>query len=329
MTAPVVEIRDLNVRFFTYYGVVRAVNGVTFSVMGEETLGIVGESGSGKSVTALSMMGLIEPPGYVAGGEILFSGRDLTRISDDEWLRLRGAEITMCFQNPMRALNPVMKLGRQLARVHMTHNRSSVSEATERAVTLLKEVNIADAERLMGRYPHQLSGGMCQRVMTVMAMICEPRVLILDEPTTGLDVTVQKQLLHLLRDLRERTSASQMLITHDLGVVANICDRVVVMYGGRVMETAGVEAIFDNPRHPYTVALLDAIPQVDSQTDLTPIPGTVPEPLHLPSGCPFHPRCTHAMPICSEDMPLLFDVAEGQLAACHLFSKEGTGVATS
>ncbi len=329
MTNAVIEIRDLNVRFFTYYGVVRAVNGVTFSVYADETLGIVGESGSGKSVTALSMMGLIEPPGYVAGGEILFSGRDLTRITPDEWLRLRGDEITMCFQNPMRALNPVMKIGRQLARVHMTHNDSTLKEATDRAIALLEEVNIADAERLMSRYPHQLSGGMCQRVMTVMALICEPRVLILDEPTTGLDVTVQKQLLHLLRELRERTSASQMLITHDLGVVANICDRVVVMYGGRVMESAGIDALFGRPQHPYTIALLHSIPQVDARTQLRPIPGAVPEPLNLPSGCPFHPRCSHTMPICSATVPPLFDVAEGQQAACHLFSKEVADVAVA
>ncbi len=326
---PVISIRDLNVRFFTYYGVVRAVNGVTFSVLGEETLGIVGESGSGKSVTALAMMGLVEPPGYVAEGEILFSGRDLTRISAEDWLRLRGAEITMCFQNPMRALNPVMKLGRQLTRVYMTHNHSTLREATKRAIDLLEEVNIADAERLMDRYPHQLSGGMCQRVMTVMAVICEPRVLILDEPTTGLDVTVQKQLLHLLRELRERTAASQMLITHDLGVVANICDRVIVMYGGRVMETAGIEVLFSQPQHPYTVALLHAIPQVDAQIHLTPIPGSVPEPLNLPSGCPFHPRCRHTMEICSQVVPTLSEVADGQHAACHLFEKEGARAATA
>jgi oligopeptide/dipeptide ABC transporter ATP-binding protein len=325
----VVEIQDLHVRFFTYYGVVHAVNGVSFSVHADETLGIVGESGSGKSVTALSLMGLVEKPGFITAGSIRLSGRDLLALSPKEWLKVRGAEVTMCFQNPMRALNPLMKIGRQLTRVHMTHNDSSKDEARGRAVDLLREVNIADAERLLNRYPHQLSGGMCQRVMTVMALICDPHVLILDEPTTGLDVTVQKQLLHLLRELRHKSSASQMLITHDLGVVANICDRVIVMYGGRVMEAAEVHVLFERPSHPYTVALLKAIPQVDADTELTPIPGSVPEPLNIPSGCPFHPRCSHTMAICSASAPELRQVAPGQQAACHLFDKETTDDASA
>ncbi|MCK5805626.1 MAG: ABC transporter ATP-binding protein [Lentisphaeria bacterium] len=317
----ILSVRDLTVRFFTYYGVVHAVNGVSFSVLPEETLGIVGESGSGKSVTALSIMGLVEKPGYVTGGSIQLGERSLLKLSAKEWLDVRGREITMCFQNPMRALNPLMKIGYQLMRIHQAHQSSSKHDAARRAVALLKQVNIADAEQLMDRYPHQLSGGMSQRVMVVMALICGPRLLILDEPTTGLDVTVQQQLLNLLRELRTSTSASQMIITHDLGVVANICDRVVVMYGGRVMETAPVEVLYGSPKHPYTTALLQAIPQVDAKTDLTPIPGSVPEPLNMPTGCPFHPRCAHAMPRCSEVVPALVPLAERHEVACHLLTK--------
>jgi len=325
----VVEIQNLHVQFFTYYGVVHAVNGVSFSVHADETMGIVGESGSGKSVTALSIMGLVEKPGFITDGSIHLSGRNLLHLSPKEWLKVRGAEVTMCFQNPMRALNPLIKIGKQLTRVHMTHNRSSKQEACARAIDLLREVDIADAEKLLDRYPHQLSGGICQRVMTVMALICDPRVLILDEPTTGLDVTVQKQLLHLLRELRQKSSALQMLITHDLGVIANICDRVIVMYGGRVMETTEVGVLFERPSHPYTVALLKAIPQIDAQTELTPIPGSVPEPLSIPSGCPFHPRCSHTMAICSVSAPELQQVAAGQHAACHLFDREKTDDASA
>ena len=317
----ILEVRDLTVRFFTYYGVVCAVNGVSLTVAPEEIVGVVGESGSGKSVTALSVMGLVESPGYITGGSICLKGRDLLTMLSKEWATVRGSEVTMCFQNPMRALNPLMKIGRQLTRIHRTHRNSSEKEATEKAVGLLKHVRIADAEKIMDRYPHQLSGGMCQRVMIVMALICEPKLLILDEPTPGLDVTVQNQLLHLLRELRVSTSVAQMMITHDLGVVANICDRVVVMYGGRVMESAPVDALYGSPQHPYTIALLRAIPQVDARTQLVPIPGSVPAPLEMPGGCPFHPRCSDAMPSCSEVTPSLTEVRQNHQVACHRFRK--------
>ncbi|MFC2077990.1 ABC transporter ATP-binding protein [Candidatus Bipolaricaulota bacterium] len=318
----VLDVRDLEVRFFSYYGVVRAVNGLSYQVGSCETVGIVGESGSGKSVSAMAAMGLVERPGYVTAGAIHFEGRDLLAVSEKEWQLIRGNDITMCFQNPMRALNPLMKIGHQLTRVYMTHKHAKQGEARRRAVQLLREVNIADADRTIDRYPHQLSGGMCQRVMTVMALMCEPKVLILDEPTTGLDVTVQKQLLHLLRELRDRATASQVLITHDLGVVANICDCVVVMYAGRVMEQALVGQLFSEPKHPYTRALLQAIPQIEAKKTLHPIPGDVPEALNLPVGCPFHPRCTHRMDTCERHVPELRLAGDRQQVACHLYGEE-------
>jgi oligopeptide/dipeptide ABC transporter ATP-binding protein len=319
--AALLEVRDLQVAFYTYYGVVRAVNGLSFSVSANETLGIVGESGSGKSVSVMSIMGLVEKPGYIIGGEIYLRGRDVLSLNAEEWNRIRGSEITMCFQNPMQALNPVLRIGDQIARVHMTHRKSSEKEAWERSIALLEEVNVSDADRVMHSYPHQLSGGMCQRVMTVIALICEPYLLILDEPTTGLDATVQNQLLMLIRRLREEKAASHLLITHDLAVVANTCDRVIVMYAGREMEEADVQALFEDPKHPYTRALLESIPQVYAQNPLQPIPGNVPEALNPPSGCPFHPRCKHTMDICCSVMPPLFGVGKGQRAACHLYAE--------
>jgi oligopeptide/dipeptide ABC transporter ATP-binding protein len=315
------EVKNLEVAFYTYYGVVRAVNGLSFSVAANETLGIVGESGSGKSISVMSIMGLIEKPGYIIGGEIYLRGRDLLSLDHEAWNRIRGSEITMCFQNPMQALNPVLRVGDQIMRVHMTHRNSTQKEAWQRSIILLEEVNVPDAERVMRSYPHQLSGGMCQRVMTVIALICEPYLLILDEPTTGLDVTVQNQLLMLIRRLREEKAASHLLITHDLAVVANTCDRVIVMYAGREMEEADVETLFEDPKHPYTQALLESIPQVYAQNPLKPIPGNVPEALKPPSGCPFHPRCTQTMEICRSEVPPLFGVGKGQRAACHLYAQ--------
>ncbi len=322
--AQLLQVTDLYVAFYTYYGVVRAVNGVSFEIGENETLGIVGESGSGKSVTAAAVMGLIEPPGAVTGGKVLLQGRDVFSFSKSEWERARGHKMTMCFQNPTRALNPVLRVGEQMERVFLRHTpRASKKDATKHAVHLLKEVSIPDAERVMSRYPHQLSGGMCQRVMVVIALMCDPVLLILDEPTTGLDVTVQKQLIHLLLQLRARTNASQWMITHDLGVIANLCDRVVVMYAGKVLEETDVRTLFAVPRHPYSRALLGAIPQVGARNELAPIPGNVPEALNLPSGCPFHPRCEHAMAVCSNIHPDFTVLNGGHRIACHLFDKGG------
>ena len=320
----VLSVRDLHVAFFTYFGVVRAVNGISFEIQANETLGIVGESGSGKSVTATAVMGLVEPPGAITGGFARLGDVDLFSLPEKQWAALRGERMTMCFQNPSRALNPVLRIGEQIDRVYRRHrNEASKQDAWQHAVHLLKEVNIADAERVMTRFPHQLSGGMCQRVMIVMALMCDPTLLILDEPTTGLDVTVQKQLLALLRNLRGTSDASQWLITHDLGVVANLCDRVVVMYAGQIMEEAPIDVLFSQPRHPYTCALLESIPQVNVRNQLNPIPGNVPEPLHLPSGCPFHPRCKHVMDVCRTVNPEFVVFEQGQRACCHLYAQQG------
>ncbi len=322
MTA-VLRVQDLHVAFFTYYGVVRAVNGISFEIQENETLGIVGESGSGKSVTATAVMGLIDSPGAITKGTALLEGEDLFSLSPKQLATLRGQRLTMCFQNPSRALNPVLRIGDQIDRVYRRHVKSAQKkDAWNHAVHLLREVNIADAERVMTRFPHQLSGGMCQRVMIVMALMCDPTLLILDEPTTGLDVTVQKQLLALLRVLRDKTDASQWLITHDLGVVANLCDRVVVMYAGKIMEGAPIDELFGAPRHPYTQALLESIPQVNDRNQLNPIPGNVPEPLNLPSGCPFHPRCKHVMEVCKTVEPESCEFEREQYARCHLYSNE-------
>jgi len=318
---PVLKVSELNVAFFTYYGVVRAVNGVSYDVSGNETLGIVGESGSGKSVSALAIMGLVEPPGFVVDGKIEIEGQDVLGFTEEAWYQTRGSKVGMCFQNPMRALNPVLRIGHQLTRVHRKHKHSGKAEAWRHAVELLKAVNIPDAEQVMQRFPHQLSGGMCQRVMIVMAISCDPALLILDEPTTGLDVTIQNQLLGLVRDLRERGGSAQIIITHDLGVIAKTCDRVVVMYAGHVMGEAEISSLFGRPLHPYTKALLESIPQIDRKMDLRPIPGSVPEALDLPSGCPFHPRCSHTMDVCRTELPQLVVSDDGQKVACHLYSR--------
>lgn len=317
--AALLSIEDLRVSFYTYYGIVRAVNHVTFNVYEKEILGVVGESGSGKSVTAMTIVGLLPFPGYVVGGRVSFLGRDLLSMSDDEWGKLRGKEISICFQNPSRSLNPVLTVGTQLTRVLTRHTRGiSKKQAFQRAVALLQEVNIPGAERVMRQYPHQLSGGMAQRVMIVLALICQPRLIILDEPTTGLDVTVQRQLLSLLRRIQQKSVVSQILITHDLGVVANACDRVLVMYAGYVMEEAPVEELFAQPMHPYTKALLESIPCVEADASLKPIPGAVPIMTQLPSGCPFHPRCAFAREICCSEVPAYRLVSSGHHIACHL-----------
>ncbi len=320
----VLSVENLAVSFYTYYGVARAVNGVSFEVGANETLGVVGESGSGKSVTAAAVMGLIEPPGAVTAGRVTLKGKALLSMTKEEWNRVRGSEMTMCFQNPARALNPVQRVGYQVMRVYLRHVPSATrAEAREHAIHLLREVNIPDADKVLGRYPHQLSGGMCQRVMIVMALMCGPSLLILDEPTTGLDVTVQKQLMHLLLQLRQKTQASQWLITHDLGVVANLCDRVVVMYGGKIMEGAPVDRLFSAATHPYTKALLVSIPQVSRKNLLKPIPGTVPAALSIPPGCPFNPRCSEKMEVCAVAPPGFTEIEPGHRVACYLYGKGG------
>jgi len=312
------EVRDLTTHFFLRRGVVRAVDSVSFTVAENEMVGLVGESGSGKSVTALSILRLIQPPGRIVSGEVHFQGRDLLQLPETEMNRsVRGQAISMVFQNPRSCLNPVLNVGTQISRVYRAHRRASSADAHLRALEYLKLVQIPDPDRVMKRYPHQLSGGMCQRVMIAMALICEPVLLIADEPTTGLDVTVQGQILKLMRDLREQTQAAQLLITHDLGVVAETCDRVVVMYCGRVMEVGPVQDVFARPAHAYTAALLHSVPDVRKDFRTRTIPGSVPDPRDPPPGCRFHPRCDGCTDICRVEEPPLVEIHPGRQVACH------------
>jgi peptide/nickel transport system ATP-binding protein/oligopeptide transport system ATP-binding protein len=317
---PLLRVENLRTYFHTRMGVIKAVDGVDLEVGERRTLGIVGESGSGKSVTALSIMGLIERPGRVAeGGRILFGGRDLAALPERQMQVIRGNAISIIFQEPMTSLNPVYTAGNQITEAIRLHRRIDARQARERAIELLGLVGIPSPEQRFSAYPHQMSGGMRQRVMIAMALACEPRLLIADEPTTALDVTIQAQILDLLRELRERLGMSIILITHDLGVVAEMCDDVAVMYAGRVVERGPVSAIFRNPQHPYTEALLRSIPLL-GMTQAVPlhvIPGKVPSALHWPTGCRFAARCDYAVERCRREEPPLAEAAEGR-AACWL-----------
>ncbi|MFW5681189.1 MAG: ABC transporter ATP-binding protein [Pseudomonadota bacterium] len=320
----VLEVRDLETRFFTQDGVVRAVDGVSFTVDKGETLAIVGESGCGKSVTALSILRLIQAEtGRIVGGSIRFGGRDLTKLSEEEMRRIRGHEISMIFQEPMTSLNPVLTIGTQIAENVVRHQRVSWAAARDRAREMLELVRISDPVRRLDEYPHQLSGGMRQRVMIAMALSCDPKVLIADEPTTALDVTIQAQILDLMLELKEKFEAAIVLITHDLGVVAETAQRVVVMYAGRKVEEASVEALFDEPLHPYTRGLMRAIPRLDEDAEeanrrarLQEIPGMVPVLIDPIPGCSFAPRCPFATERCRAERPPLFEPTPGHLAAC-------------
>jgi len=318
MSGPLLEIRDLRTYFDSDAGAFRAVDGVTFSLAPGRTLGVVGESGSGKSVTALSVMGLVpRPPGRIAGGEILFGGVDLLTLDAAAMRERRGADISMIFQEPMTSLNPAFTVGEQIAEAILRHRRVTRGEARERAIDMLRRVRIPSPEKRFDDYPHKLSGGMRQRVMIAMALACDPKLLIADEPTTALDVTVQAQILDLLRRLREETGTAIMLITHDLGVIAELADEVIVMYAGKVVEHASVAALFATPQHPYTIGLLGSIPRLDGDAArLATIEGAVPNPLTLPEGCRFHPRCPFAVERCRAAAPPLLEMAPGQFAAC-------------
>ena len=304
---PVLEVRNLETQFVTDEGTVRAVNKVSFDVRPGETLGIVGESGCGKSVTALSILRLIpSPPGRIVGGEIIYKGRNLLELSDEEMRGIRGNEISMVFQEPMTSLNPVYTCGDQIMEAVRLHQKVSKREAKERAIEMLRLVGIPLPEQRVEEYPHQLSGGMRQRVMIAMALSCNPSVLIADEPTTALDVTIQAQILELLQKLQDELGMAIIMITHDLGVVAEISDRVAVMYGGRVVEHSDVDPVFNKTLHPYTGGLLTSIPVLGEETDkLRVIPGIVPNPIDFPPGCPFHPRCHLAIDRCSKEEPEL------------------------
>ena len=317
----ILEVNDLKTYFGTDEGTVKAVDGVTFHIDRGETLAVVGESGSGKSVTSLSIMRLIaSPPGRIAGGEMLFEGQDLVQKSESQMRKIRGNDISMIFQEPMTSLNPVYTVGDQIAEAIQLHQHKSRKQAMKLATEMLDLVGIPEPGKRVHNYPHQMSGGMRQRVMIAMALSCGPKLLIADEPTTALDVTIQAQILDLMRQLQREIGMSILFITHDLGVVAEIADRVVVMYAGRAVEEGSVEDIFAKPQMPYTLGLMNSIPRVDKaaehQDRLEAIPGNVPNPLYLPQGCAFHPRCGFAKDECKEAIPPLEDTGGGHMVRC-------------
>jgi oligopeptide transport system ATP-binding protein len=320
-TKPLLKVTNLHTQFRLDYGVVKAVNGVSFDVRHGETVAIVGESGSGKSITAMSILRLIpSPPGEIAEGEIEFDGRDLLELSDDEIRHVRGNEIAMIFQEPMSSLNPVITIGRQLAEPLFIHKRVERKGLRQRCLDLLRQVRISDPEHRLQAYPHQFSGGMRQRAMIAMGLACTPRLIIADEPTTALDVTVQAQILELLKDLTREHGSSMILITHDLGVVARYADRINVMYAGRIIERGTAQEIFHEPKHPYTLGLMESIPRLDQEpgTPLKPIVGQPPDLSNLPSGCPFHPRCRFAVERCRQELPPLTQLTEEHWKACWI-----------
>ena len=315
------QVKDLQTHFFTQEGVVKAVDGVVYDVHEGETVALVGESGCGKSVSALSIMRLIPtPPGRIVGGEILFQGRDLLRLPDEEMRQIRGKEIAMIFQEPMTSLNPALTIGRQLTEGLEVHLQMGPREAAERAAELLLLVGIADPKRRLAQYPHQFSGGMRQRVMIAMALSCNPKLVLADEPTTALDVTIQAQILELMRDLSRQFGVAMVIITHNLGVVARYANRVNIMYAGKVIEQGSARTIYTHPRHPYTLGLLRSVPRLDQpkKTKLEPIDGQPPDLGHLPPGCSFRPRCRFAVERCGYEVPPLMPVETEHLSACWM-----------
>jgi oligopeptide transport system ATP-binding protein len=326
---PILSIRDLSVEFTTEDGIVRAVEGVSYDVAAGEVLGVVGESGSGKSVTVMTILGLIpQPPGTVKNGEILYRGRDLLKLSSKDLREIRGGEVAMIFQDPMTSLNPVLTVGEQIGEAIQTHHPEMRKEAIEaRTIELLDIVGVPFPEARFKQYPHEFSGGMRQRAMIAMAIANEPAVLIADEPTTALDVTIQAQIIEVLQKAEEETHAGIILITHDLGLIAELADRVVVMYAGRVVETGDVETIFTTPRHPYTIGLMNSVPRVTGADEqLIPIPGSPPSMISVPPGCAFHPRCylSAGRALCRTEVPELKGVGTDHLSRCH-FTSELTG----
>jgi peptide/nickel transport system ATP-binding protein/oligopeptide transport system ATP-binding protein len=319
------QVNDLKTHFFLDNGVVPAVDGVSFHLNRGETLAVVGESGSGKSITANSIMRLIpSPPGKIVGGRILFEGEDLLAKPEKEMRRIRGNHISMIFQEPMTSLNPVFRVGDQISESLMLHQGLKKKEALEKAVEMLRVTGIPSPEKRVQDFPHQMSGGMRQRVMIAMALCCRPRLLIADEPTTALDVTIQAQILDLMRELRDQFNTAIIIITHDLAVVAEMADRAVVMYAGKMVEEARVEELFDSPLHPYTRGLLSSIPRMEEKRDkLFVIEGTVPNPLYLPPGCAFAPRCPEALDRCHREKPLLLSTAQSRKVSCWLHAGGG------
>jgi oligopeptide/dipeptide ABC transporter ATP-binding protein len=322
MGAALLEIRDLSVQFFTYQGVVRALEGVSLSVAQGEILGLVGETGCGKSVLARAVLRVIaEPPGKITAGRVLFKGRDLLALDRRQMRRIRGNEISMIFQEPMSSLNPVFTIGNQMMEVVTLHQRVGRDEARGICLDMLRQVKMPDPDQVLAKYPHELSGGMLQRAMIAMELSCRPDLLLADEPTTALDVTVQAQVLTILEELTRGRGVAVLFISHDLGVIAQLCDRVAVMYAGKIVETAPVAALFAAPRHPYTRGLLQAIPHIGrGREDLAVIPGSVPGLVDPPPGCRFHPRCASRFAPCGRQAPALFEPAPGHHVACHLYA---------
>ncbi len=320
---PMLSVRNLRTYFYTEDGVVRAVDGVDFDVYEGETLGIVGESGSGKSVTSLAILRLLDPKGKIEdGSEIIFNGKNLLDLNEDEMRKIRGNDIAMIFQEPMVALNPVFTIGDQIMEAILLHQDVDKKKAREMAIDMLRKVGIPEPEKRVDEYPHELSGGMRQRAMIAMALSCRPKLLIADEPTTALDVTIQAQILELMKSLQKEYGMAIILITHDVGVIAENADRVVVMYGGKVMETSDVRTTFRKPKHPYTWGLLNSIPRLDiEQERLYSIPGMVPDPLHFPAGCRFSNRCEFGEEKCSVEMPPLVEVESGHMVRCFFYRK--------
>jgi oligopeptide/dipeptide ABC transporter ATP-binding protein len=327
---PLLDVTDLHVEFRTRDGIAKAVNGVNYTVGAGETLAVLGESGSGKSVTAQAVMGILDtPPGFVTKGEILFQGRDLLTMGAEERRKVRGAKMAMIFQDALSALNPVISVGAQLSEMFRVHQRLSRKDAKAKTIELMERVRIPAARERVGDYPHQFSGGMRQRIMIAMALSLEPELIIADEPTTALDVTVQAQVMDLLAELQREYNIGLILITHDLGVVADVADHIAVMYAGRIVETAPVHEIYKRPAHPYTKGLLESIPRLDQKgRELYAIKGLPPNLLHIPPGCAFHPRCPIAQAVCRTDVPPLYEVTErdgtplpGRGSACHFWKE--------
>ncbi|MEZ4860476.1 MAG: ABC transporter ATP-binding protein [Caldilineaceae bacterium] len=316
---PLLQVKGLKTYFYTEDGVVQAINGVDFSIRRGEIMGLVGESGSGKSVTSLSIMGLLSTSGRIVDGEIWLEDKDLVHLPEEQLVKLRGNDISMIFQQPTSCLNPVFRIGDQISETIRVHQRLSEKEATAQAIEMLRKVGIPDPAKRAGAYPHEISGGQAQRVMIAMALSCEPQLLIADEPTTALDVTIQAQILDLIRKLRDETGTAVLLITHDMGVIAEMCDSVAVMYAGQIVEYTDVYTLFDRQLHPYTEGLLAAIPVLgEVQEHLAVIPGSVPNLIELPSGCKFAPRCPYAKDLCVEREPLLLEVEPGHQVRCFM-----------
>ena len=322
---PLLSVNDLHVHFYQRHGIARVVEGISFNVKKGETVCLVGESGCGKTVSALSILGLVpDPPGEIVKGEILFNGKSILSCKERELQKIRGNQIAMVFQEPLTSLNPVFTIGDQIREPIRTHQTLSKDKQRQKCLQLMKDVGLPDPEERLNAYPHQLSGGQRQRVMIAMALACEPELIIADEPTTALDVTVQAQILHLFNSFQKNGDRSILYITHDLGVVANVADRIYIMYAGNIVEEGSTWQVFQNPRHPYTMGLLAALPQRGKRgTRLISIPGSVPNPAFKASGCPFHPRCNLAVQICQEQFPEMCNYGEGQMSRCPVLFERG------